>query len=307
MLSICIPVYNFDVTPLVDELLRQASEITYPVEILVFDDYSQSYYRKKNSQLEPRPHVTYLEFDFNIGRSKIRNRLADLAHGQWLLYLDCDTVPESPNFLRNYVEQLGKAPVIYGGLTYGPRPTAHKELMLRWKYGVRRECLKARFRQIKAYKSFKSSNFVVERETFRGIRFNELLSGYGHEDTLLGIEFEKHDVKILHIDNPAVHLGLDSCTVFIEKSTQAIHNLARILQMLPESQKKIEKSIKLLNVFRIARFTGMTYPLRAILRVFKPIIKKQLAGKEPSVTLFDMYKLSLLMKLYRKGWSKITV
>lgn len=304
MLSICIPVYNFDVTELVDSLLKQAEAIDYPVEILVFDDFSQSYYRKKNAPLVLRPNVSYLEFDFNIGRSRIRNRLGDFARGEWLLFLDCDTIPETPDFIANYVENLGRAKVIYGGRTYGPKPR-HSGLILRWKYGVRRECTKAMFRQINPYKSFMSSNFVIERETFLTTRFNEDLSGYGHEDTLLGIDMKHNDISILHIDNPTVHLGLESATEFIEKTAQGVLNLARILQMMPDSRTEIEKSIKLLNVFRKARYLGLLYPLRWVFNILTPVIKKHLASKKPSVTLFDIYKLSLLAKLYNKGWNEI--
>lgn len=304
MLSICIPVYNFDVTQLVDELLRQAAEIDYPVEVLVFDDFSQSYYRKKNSLLAPRANVNYLEFDFNIGRSRIRNRLGDFAQGEWLLFLDCDTMPESPNFIKNYAENLGRTKVIYGGRTYGPKPS-HNKLLLRWKYGVCRECGKAIFRQIKPFKSFMSSNFVISKETFHDVRFNEDLSGYGHEDTLLGIDLKNHEIEILHIDNPTVHLGLESATEFIEKTAQGVLNLARILQMMPNSRKDIEKSIKLLHIFRIARYMGLLYPLRWVFNVLIPVIKKQLTSKKPSVILFDIYKLSLLAKLYNKNWNEI--
>lgn len=306
MLSICIPVYNFDVTELVNELIRQSSQTNYPVEVLVFDDYSQEYYRSKNSCLAQLPNVSYLEFDFNIGRSRIRNRLGDFAKGEWLLFLDCDTIPETPNFIKNYINKLGKAKVIYGGRTYWRKPT-HSELTLRWKYGIKRECTKAILRQNNPYKSFMSSNFVIEKDTFSKVRFNEDLSGYGHEDTLLGIELKHSGFNILHIDNPTRHLGLESSTDFMEKTTQAVLNLARILNMMPNSRLEIEKSIKLLNIFRIARHMGLLYPLRWISKVFTPMILKHLSGNNPSVNIFDVYKLSLLAKIYSKNWEHLRV
>lgn len=303
MLSICIPVYNFDVTGLVRELLHQADGLSQPVEVLVFDDYSQSYYRKKNATLGQLPRVQYLEFDFNIGRSRIRNRLGDIASGEWLLFLDCDTMPEGSDFLARYVEQLGQAEVIYGGRTYGPRPQ-HRELMLRWRYGVRRECTKSVFRHIRPYKSFMSSNFIISRELFLSIRFNEALSGYGHEDTLLALDLKHRGVGIAHIDSPTIHLGLEPAGEFIEKAAQGTLNLARILHMLPERQQvEFERSIKLLRVFRILRHLGLLYPLRYVSRAFVPIIKRQLMGGRPLILLFDLYELSLLAQLYSKRWS----
>ncbi|PKP38904.1 MAG: glycosyltransferase family 2 protein, partial [Bacteroidetes bacterium HGW-Bacteroidetes-15] len=96
MISICLPVYNFDVNELTEDLLQQAREYNIDIEILVFDDASLSYYKKRNSGMASKSHIQYLEFDQNLGRSKIRNRLADFAKGNWLLFLDCDMVPDSP-------------------------------------------------------------------------------------------------------------------------------------------------------------------------------------------------------------------
>lgn len=303
MISICIPIYNFDVTELVDELLKQAIHINYPVEVLLFDDHSQAFFRQKNSLLASRSNVNYLDFDFNIGRSKIRNRLADIATGQWLLFLDCDVIVDDPDYLKRYIDNLSKAKVICGGRKYGPKPF-RKELLLRWKYGVGRECKTAFFRQVNPYSSFISGNFLIEYDTFHKVRFNEELSGYGHEDTLLGLDLKKHKVEILHIDNPTVHLGLDPSNEFLVKTEQGVLNLARILHIMPCMRREIEKSIKLLSVFRFLRHVGMLYPLRWVFKVLTPVIKNRLCSGNPSIILLDIYKLSLLAKVYTPKWKK---
>ncbi|HON71277.1 MAG: glycosyltransferase family 2 protein [Bacteroidales bacterium] len=301
MISVCIPVYNFDVTELVGELIAQANRLQYPIEILIFDDHSHSYFRNRNSQLASHSLVNYLEFDFNIGRSKIRNRLADVATGQWLLFLDCDVMVDDPNYLKRYIENLPNAKVVCGGRKYGPKPF-RPELLLRWKYGVKRECRSAYSRQLKPYSSFISGNFLIEYDTFHSIRFNEELSGYGHEDTLLGLDLKKHKVDILHIDNPTIHMGLDSNQEFLEKTDQGVKNLVKILHIMPCMRRDIEKSITLLKVFRFLRKVGMLYPLRWVSRVYTPLLRKQLCGSRPSILLMDLYKLTLLAKLYTKGW-----
>ena len=111
MISVCLPIYNFDVTELAEELVNQANEFNINIEVLAFDDASLSYYKRRNSQVAINSNVHYLEFDQNLGRSKIRNRLADFAQGTWLLFLDCDMIPELPNFLNNYnsVIEIGRA------------------------------------------------------------------------------------------------------------------------------------------------------------------------------------------------------
>lgn len=303
MISICIPVYNFDVTELVDELQKQANHINYPVEILLFDDHSQNFFRQRNSLLASRSNVNYLDFDFNIGRSKIRNRLADFATGKWLLFLDCDVAIDDPEYLKRYIDSMEKAKVICGGRKYGPKPFRH-ELLLRWKYGVERECKTAFFRQVNPYSSFISGNFLIEYDTFQTIRFNEELSGYGHEDTLLGLDLKKHQVEILHIDNPAVHIGLDSNFDFLLKTEQGVSNLARILQIMPCMRTDIEKSIKVLSVFRFLRHVGMLHPLRWTFRALTPVIKSGLCSSNPSIFLLDVYKLLLLARIYNPKWKK---
>ncbi len=301
MISICIPVYNFDVTELTDSLLEQSNRIGYPIEILLFDDHSLSYFKNINSKLNNRKDVNYLEFDFNIGRSKIRNRLADFASGHWLLFLDCDMVIDDPDFLQDYVNVLTKADVICGGIKYGKKPF-REELVLRWKYGVYRECRKAMRRQMSPYNSFMSGNFLISSEVFHTIRFNEEISGYGHEDTVFGIELKRRKISILHIDNPSVHLGIEPCFDFLQKSEQGVINLTKLMQNAPDLRKDLEKTVKILRVFKLLRFLGLVILLRWVFRVINPVIRRSLCSRHPSLIMFDVYKLALLAKLYTKGW-----
>ncbi len=301
MISICIPVYNFDVNEITDSLLEQANRIGYPIEILLFDDHSLSYFRKANAQLNNLKDVNYLEFDFNIGRSKIRNRLADFASGIWLLFLDCDMVIDDPDFLKKYVDTLTKAQVICGGIKYGKKPF-REELILRWKCGVFRECKSAIRRQLSPYNSFMSGNFLIASDTFHAIRFNEDISGYGHEDTVFGIELKRRKVSIIHIDNPSLHLGLEPCFDFLQKSEQSVINLTKLMRNAPDLRKDLERTVKVLRVFKRLRFFGLILPLQWVFRVINPFIRRSLCSRHPSLLMFDIYKLALLAKLYAKGW-----
>lgn len=299
LISVCLPIYNFDVTELVDEILQQATLNQIPIEILVFDDHSISFYKKRNQSLSKHKQVSYLEFDHNLGRSKIRNRLADFAAGKWLLFLDCDMVPGSSRFLQNYVESLfDDAPVVCGGLGYGSKPFK-SEFMLRWKYGVKRESRSHFKRQNSPYSSFMSGNFVISREVYHQIRFNEEISGYGHEDTLFGLELKKNKIPILHIDNPCIHLGIEPCYDYLAKSEQGIVNLVRLLRIAPDMRKELESSVRLLRFYRIIRFFGLGYPLRWIFKIFNPFIRRILCNTRPSLLLFDLYKVGLIARIYR--------
>jgi len=299
MISICLPIYNFDINELVEELLRQAREFNISVEILAFDDASLSYYKKRNSKVAINSNVHYLEFDHNLGRSKIRNRLADFAQGNWLLFIDCDMMPELPNFLNNYNSVIDQANVICGGTSYGSKPIK-SELLLRWNYGVYRESRNALRRQIKPYVSFLSGNFMIRKEVFNAIRFNEDMSGYGHEDTLFGLNLKKQSVSVLHINNPCIHLGIEPCFDYLVKTEQGIINLVRLMRIVPDQRKSLQSNIRLLKFYCAFRKVGLGYPLRWIFRVFNPLIRRLLCSSRPSILLFDLYKLGMIAQVFNK-------
>ncbi|MFP4556169.1 MAG: glycosyltransferase family 2 protein [Bacteroidales bacterium] len=299
MISVCLPVYNFDINELTEELLSQANEYNIDIEILVFDDCSLSFYKKRNSGIAINANVQYLEFDHNLGRSKIRNRLADFAKGTWLLFLDCDMVPESKQFLKNYNSVIDQACVICGGISYGARPFKN-ELFLRWKYGIFRESKNAARRQIFPYASFMSGNFMISKDAFNEIRFNEEISGYGHEDTLFGLDLKKNKIPILHINNPSIHLGLEPCFDYLAKTEQSIVNLVRLLRLVPEQRSNLRKNISLLRFYFFMRGIGLGYPLRWFFRVFNPLLRRVLCSKRPSLLLFDLYKLGMLAQVFKR-------
>ena len=67
MLSILIPIYNFAVKELVNELSSQAQDLNIPFEILCDDDASKATYIKLNEGLEKIKGVNYQLNKKNIG------------------------------------------------------------------------------------------------------------------------------------------------------------------------------------------------------------------------------------------------
>ncbi|MDC3337029.1 glycosyltransferase, partial [Flavobacteriales bacterium] len=105
MISICIPIYNFNVVPLVKELLRQIEGLQ--CELLLIDDASTAFV-VENSELH---NVTKLiVLDQNVGRAQIRNLFLKYAKHDYLLFLDCDSLVENKDFIENYLNiiRLGK-------------------------------------------------------------------------------------------------------------------------------------------------------------------------------------------------------
>lgn len=101
MLSVLIPIYNYDCRRLINSLSAQAENLDVEYEILAFDDGS-SLFLEENREVKNLPHVVYRELGKNIGRSAIRNLLADEARYPYLVFMDCDMQVVSDSYLKNY-------------------------------------------------------------------------------------------------------------------------------------------------------------------------------------------------------------
>jgi GT2 family glycosyltransferase len=75
---------------------------------------------------------------------------------------------------------------------------------------------------------------LIHKSLFEKVKFNEDLAGYGHEDTFFGLELFGQGLIIRHIDNPLIHLGLESASDFLEKTATGIANLHRVELLLRE-------------------------------------------------------------------------
>ena len=100
MLSILIPVYNFNISNLVHALVDQIKDNSIEAEIIIVDDASDSQI-ESNHELQQLPFVTFEQLTQNIGRSKIRNYLASKARYNYLLFIDCDASIYSSHYLKN--------------------------------------------------------------------------------------------------------------------------------------------------------------------------------------------------------------
>lgn len=146
MLSILIPTYNYDCTHLVKDLQQQAEQIGINYEIIVADDASPiTIYRERNREIDTLPHCRFIELPENVGRARIRNRLADEAQYTWLLFMDADAEVISPTFIIKYLHAVtDTTAVICGGLCHAdnlPSP----EVSLRYAYEKRADKQRAAY------------------------------------------------------------------------------------------------------------------------------------------------------------------
>lgn len=295
MISICIPVYNFKVDELVRKLDFQANLLEVPTEIILIDDCSEKMYQEYNEKTCNQ--VKYIQLEKNIGRAAIRNLFLKYASFNHLIFLDCDSVIISDDFLVQYLNAIQKHPegVICGGREYDKKSPSRNQ-RLRWKYGIRRESNPLNIRVKNPNVSFMTNNFAISRSMFEKIQFDERLRGYGHEDTLFGYELKKKGVNIIHIDNAILNGHLETNTEFLQNTERALANLAFILQ-LTNYDKELIEDVSVLRVFyKILKLRKM---VSFLFRIKKPFIKFLLIKGYVSLFLFDFYKLGTFSQKFQ--------
>ncbi len=291
-LSILIPVYNWDCTRLIKDLHFQGLTLGIPYEIIIADDCSTDKDLQQKSRLVAETHENcrYFAVPHNIGRAAIRNFMADQSKYDKLLFLDCDAEVKDKQFLKKYMEASDKASVVCGGLTH-PDEIPMKGQELRYLYEKNAAFERsAGFRSQNPYLRFTSFSFLIEREVFMKIRFDESYVRYGYEDVQFGHELEENGVSILHIDNPLAHIGLDDSASYLNKTRQAVQNAF-------DHQDEIGDSSKLLTNYNKVRSLRMRWVFRFFWAFFQKSMEKNLLGPKPKLRIFSLYKLCYISVL----------
>lgn len=305
-LSICIPIYNTCAQSLINSLNNEIEkdELQSEVEIIVIDDASETEFRKKNRLLSKM--CQYIELEKNIGRSKIRNRFIEYSKGDFLLFLDGDSLirPISDHpFIFSYLKEIDiQTNCICGGRVY-PKLSVIKGIELNYLYGIKKESKSLEERLKHPNRSFMTNNFLIRKSVFEKIRFDEQLTQYGHEDTLFGIHLLEKEITIRQIDNPVLNGHIETNEIFLQKSEQAIENLVIIYKQFEDKQLLISHVTILQWVKRLSVF-----PLRNILLIIfsltKNRLRRNLIEGKINLRLFDFYKLGLFLRLEKKYFSK---
>lgn len=287
--SVCIPIFNQDATALASALSMQSDKLDQKWEVIFLDDASQEQYISLNQSLSNLPNVSFHQSSVNLGRSGARNRLAELAQGEFLIFLDGDSLIMQEDFLEKYSKSQGE--LIVGGRLY-PEEVNPKSI-LHWRYGVEKESKSAKQRAEKPYSNFHSNNFLIAKDLFLKLKFDERISTYGHEDTLFGFQLEKEGLAIKHIDNPVLHGILESNEEFLAKSELGIQNLLMIYQL---EKDIVSKSALLASHVKLKRM-GLNGVGRLWFRLFAGPMKRNLLGSNPSLSTFNLYKLGYLCSI----------
>lgn len=284
-LSVAIPVFNTDIRRLVQDLHRQCSSQNCVFEILCLDDGSRPDIIAGNQAVLQLPHTRYDVLPKHLGRIEIRHQLARQARYPNLLLLDNDGQLVKTDFISQYLNAMGQAPVLIGGTCYQsilpPDP-----FLLRWKYGRAREERSAADRNRKPYQAFYLNNIFLPRALFLQFSPPALAEDYGHEDSFFGRQLELAGIRVCHLDNPVLHAGLDPAGVFLNKTRQAIGNLYQLYR-----QAGIGSGTRLVQIYRLLEVLSLKGFFLWLYDLVKPGLMRNLHGRNPRLWLLDLYKL----------------
>lgn len=288
MLSVLIPVYNYNVYPLVSEIKQQADNLGIEYEILIQDDLSQNFIAE-NTAINSLSNCSFSTNTQNLGRGKNINLLCSKSIFEYVLILEADSLPNSKNYLKNYIELLSTPVTIFGGVLY-PNEIPPKEKMLRWKYGLQRETKSLKHRLENNYDFVFTWNLLLKKEVLLKHPFPEFVTEYGYEDLIFIKNLQKNSVSISHIENPLIHYNAENSADFIAKTETALNNLYNLLQV----EKLSYSDIKLSSVYLILKKTYLTGLVRFVYKKSKKKVLTNLTSADPNLYLFDFYKLGYL-------------
>jgi hypothetical protein len=291
LLSICIPIFNYGVSGLVYTLHKQCIDANVVFEFVLIDDASAPYYKEYNAHLNTSlTYINYIQLPQNIGRAAIRNMLASKSKYPHLLFMDCDSMPNSNTYIQNYIRYCNTTNVVYGGRIYNDDAISIDHY-LHWLYGKRREVKTAEQRQANPYISFLSNNFLVHKAIITKYPFDENIIQYGHEDTLWAMVLKQNLVTITHINNPLNHVGLDGSEDFIAKTKLGVQNLKN----LQTQHSKVFNEVKLIRYASAFKKYKLKNAFVFVVKHIEHLLLKDLKSVTPSLYVLDILKLYWLL------------
>ena len=298
-LSVCIPIYNSDVRTLVNALCEQIATIPEAaIDIVLIDDASDPAYQTINQF--GSACVKYIQLPQNIGRAQIRNAFLDHTKADYLLFIDGDSSIHDAHFLEKYALFLNQheVAVLVGASVYQNQKPARAQ-RLRWNYSTKRESLDFEQRTQLAQAGFKTNNFLIRRFVLQQIPFDKRLTGYGHEDTLLGLLLIEQQIPIAHIDNPVWNLKLDTNAEFLRKTDSALKNLLWIAVNYPDL-KLFEHNRLLRLQMKLKQHIVLKY-LVVLLTSIMPFLSYLLKSGYAPLFLFDLHRILRLAQLNKNS------
>ena len=235
--SVLIPFLRDDPGELLALLDEEAGAVGGAVEIVVLDDGTRDADLTARLQAQmagmtlPARLIT---LPSNEGRSQGRNRLATAARGGSFLFLDSDMRPDHRRFLQAWSDLVAREDpaVAFGGFSLlqastAPRFSVHRAM------AAKSDCVPYTERARQPEKYVYTSNLLVRRDVFAAETFDAGFTGWGWEDVEWAMRVSRR-FRVVHLDNPATHMGLDDVESLARKYEQSAPNFARVVGRHPD-------------------------------------------------------------------------
>ncbi|MFV5702760.1 glycosyltransferase family 2 protein [Flavobacterium sp. XS2P12] len=295
MLSILVPLYNYNVYPLVSELHKQCTDCGVHFEILCQDDASKSSLNVFNENVNTLSNCSFITLNQNIAHRENRNSLAEQAKYNYLLFIDGDSIIIHNDYIKKYITNLNDFDIVYGGRLH-PEKCPSDNQKLRWKYGRFIEDKSVTNREIKSYQSLLFNNTLIKKHCFNRVKFDRKIKKYGHDDTQLSYQLSVSQAKVNHIDNPVEHGDIDTNLDYLEKIKESLENLI----LLYEEEKIDIGFVKLIQLYHFLKRTKSTFIISKIYVFFEKSLLKNLTGKNPNLWIFNLFRIGYLCSLNQK-------
>ena len=292
MLSILIPIYNYNAYPLVLELHKQCLECKIDFEILCQDDASKSVLNSENDKINSLSNCNFTELKVNIAHRQNRNSLASKAKFENLLFIDGDSIIIRNNYISNYVSWLNDFDIIYGGRLH-PENCPSNNQKLRWKYGKFIEDKSVEKRKLSPFQSLLFNNTIIKKDCFNKVKFDSHLTKYGHDDTQLSFQLSQFNPKLIHVDNPVEHGDIDSNIEYILKTKSSLENLIKLFE-----EGKINKDFsRLILLLLILNKMKLTYLIFVFYKISEGFLSRNLEGNNPNLFIYNIFKIGYLCSI----------
>lgn len=288
-LSVLIPFFRDDPCRLLATLETEAALCEGMVEIVLLDDGGGDAALAARAAATVRRlalPIRFVSLFANEGRARGRNRLAAHARADSLLFLDSDMLPDRPVFLRTWLDLIERErpAVAFGGFSVDQAPSTPAHALHR-AMAARADCLPAKLRARTPEKYVFTSNLLVRRDVFDAETFDEGFTGWGWEDVEWGARVSRR-FGVIHIDNPATHLGLDTAQALARKYEQSAANFARLAGRHPEV-------VHAYPSYRLARFLKRAPGLKLWRRALKQTALASAAPLPARVAAMKAYRAAL--------------
>ncbi|KAB1068220.1 glycosyltransferase family 2 protein [Tamlana haliotis] len=289
MISILIPVYNYNISKLATTLHKEAISLDIDFEIICFDDHSERFTTENKTTLESLKHSKYIYANSNVGRTAARQQLSDNATFDWLLFLDADVIPKSSAFIKNYLDEIpNNYDAVFGGFAYEDQKP-EGDSVLRWTYGKNFEQVDAKKRNLNPYQVIISANFMIKKSIFNQVYKQIDIKTYGTDNYIASL-LKEENAKVYHINNEVFHLGLESNTIYFNKIKASV--LALI--WLQKQHKMDNHENKLLSTFVSLKKFKLNYLLSLCFKLFGTSMEKNMLSDRPNMMLLQLYKLTFI-------------